>query len=122
MRRQALDPASGEGVVDVTDRVVALRGWPANLADLAINVRQGEPEPGALERALEAGEVIRSYAFRGGSYVFAPEIGSVGPHGHWELGAGAIARFVRRCANLGSCPGGASPASPSSSAFAPTTP
>ena len=76
LRRQALDPASGEGVVDVTDRVVALRGWPADLADLTVNVRQHEPQSGALERALEAGEVIRSYAFRGGSYVFSPEVGA----------------------------------------------
>lgn len=57
-------------------RVVALRGWPANLAELAISVRQAEPEPGALVRELKKGDVIRSYAFRGGSYVFTPDVGA----------------------------------------------
>lgn len=74
LRRQALEPAVGTSVADVAERVVALRGWPFDLADLTICVRQAEPEAGALDRALEAGDVIRSYAFRGGSYVFTHEI------------------------------------------------
>jgi hypothetical protein len=77
LARQALDPASGTDVVDVVRRVVALRGWPADLADLAVTVRQAQPEPGALGRALDEGILIRSYAFRGGSYVFTHEIGAV---------------------------------------------
>ncbi len=76
LRRHALAPVAGATVTDVVQRVVALRGWPADLADLAIRARQEEPQPGALERALADGEVIRSYAFRGGSYVFTPEIGA----------------------------------------------
>lgn len=77
LRRQALEPAVGTSVADVAQRVVALRGWPSDLADLAICIRQAEPAPGALDRALEAGDVIRSYAFRGGSYVFTHEIAAV---------------------------------------------
>lgn len=70
-------PASGTTVTDVAERVVALRGWPADSADLAIAIRQADPAPGALDRALGTGEVIRSYAFRGGSYVFTSEIAAV---------------------------------------------
>lgn len=76
LRRHALAPVAGTAVTDVVRRVVALRGWPADLADLAICVRQENPDPGSLERALAAGEVIRSYAFRGGSYVFTPQVGA----------------------------------------------
>jgi hypothetical protein len=58
-------------------RVLALRGWPERIADLAVCVRQRRPEPGALRASLDAGDLIRSYAFRGGSYVFGHEVGSV---------------------------------------------
>lgn len=74
--RHALAPVAGAGVVDVVRRVVALRGWPADLAALAVGVRQEAPELGALDRALAAGDVFRSYAFRGGSYVFTHETGA----------------------------------------------
>lgn len=77
LRRHALDPAAGTTVADVADRVVALRAWPAETADLAVRVRQADPVEGGLARALAAGEVIRSYAFRGGSYVFTPATAAV---------------------------------------------
>lgn len=64
-------------VVDVAQRVLALRGWPHNLTDHAVRARQLEPDPDALARTLDDGDVIRSYAFRGGSYVFTPDIGAV---------------------------------------------
>lgn len=70
LRRHALDPVSGTGVADVLDRVITLRAWPADAAELACAVRQQQPAPGALQRTLDEGQVIRSYAFRGGSYVF----------------------------------------------------
>lgn len=44
---------------------------------MAVCLRQADPDPGGLGRALDAGEVIRSYAFRGGSYAFVPEIAAV---------------------------------------------
>ena len=68
--QHALDPLSGTTVVDVAERVVALRGWPADLADLSVRIRQSVPQENGLDRALDAGDLIRSYAFRGGSYVF----------------------------------------------------
>ncbi len=57
--------------------MVALRGWPLDLAELAVAARRSEPDADGLTGALAAGDVIRSYAFRGGSYVFTPEIGAV---------------------------------------------
>lgn len=77
LHRHALDPVDGATVAQVAERVVAFRGWPHDLADLAVRVRQATPEPGGLVRALEAGDVIRSYAFRGGSHVFTPEVAAV---------------------------------------------
>jgi len=74
--RHGLGPTSGTSVTDVVRRVVALRGWPFDLADLAVRVRQSPPASGGLEKALADGELVRSYAFRGGSYVFTPEIGA----------------------------------------------
>lgn len=76
LRRHALVPVAATSVTDVARRVVAVRGWPARVTDLAVSTRQAEPDSGALGRALEDGDVIRSYAFRGGSYVFTPEIGA----------------------------------------------
>jgi Winged helix DNA-binding domain len=64
-------------VTDVADRVLAFRGWPFDLAELMVRIRLTAPGAGGLTRALETGEVIRSYAFRGGSYVFTPEVASV---------------------------------------------
>lgn len=77
LRRQALDPPAATTAADVARRVLALRGWPADAADLAVCVRQATPDSGDLERALDAGEMIRSYAFRGGSYAFTPDIAAL---------------------------------------------
>ncbi|MBX9246550.1 winged helix DNA-binding domain-containing protein [Actinotalea ferrariae] len=73
LARHALDPVADGDAADVVRRVVAVRGWPAETADLAVRVRQAEPRPGGLEHALATGDLIRSCAFRGGSYVFTLE-------------------------------------------------
>lgn len=75
--RQGLGVMGAGSVTDAVDRVVAVRGWPAELTEQAVGVRCTTPEPGALARALESGELIRSYAFRGGSYAFTPAVGAV---------------------------------------------
>lgn len=73
LRRHALESERAADATDAIRRVVALRGWPADSAELAVAVRSARPRLGALDEALETGELIRSYAFRGGSYVMAPE-------------------------------------------------
>lgn len=75
--RQYLDPIAAVPTTEVVRRLLALRGWPEEGSDLAVCVRQADPDPGGVGRALDAGELIRSYAFRGGSYVFVPEVAAV---------------------------------------------
>lgn len=75
--RHALNPVENLGVTDVVRRVVAMRGWPSDLAEMTVAARRARPEPGALGDALAEGRVIRSYALRGGSYVFTHEIAAV---------------------------------------------
>lgn len=70
LARQGLAEPLDAGAVEVVESLIALRGWPAAQAELAVNLRQARPEPGAAGRALAAGELVRGYAFRGGSYVF----------------------------------------------------
>lgn len=60
--------------IEVVRRVLAVRGWPARVPALAVGVRTGEPAEEAIASALSDGALVRSYAFRGGSYVFAPEV------------------------------------------------
>lgn len=77
LRQHALAGPAAMGVVAAADRVVATRAWPRELAELALAIRQADPQPDSLARALETGELLQSYAFRGGSYVFTPAVGAV---------------------------------------------
>ncbi|OYO07359.1 winged helix DNA-binding protein [Propionibacteriaceae bacterium ES.041] len=74
LARQGLGERLDATASEVVESVVALRGWPAAQAELAVAVRQARPEPAAVARALDAGELIRGYAFRGGSYVFTHRV------------------------------------------------
>lgn len=80
LKRQGLDGLSSPAAVtqppvnDVVERIVALRGWPSTPRDLAIAVRLNARLAGEVDRELEAGRLLRSYAFRGGSYLFTPEV------------------------------------------------
>lgn len=76
-RHHGLESPVATDVVGVAGRVLAARAWPLPAAEQAFAVRRVEPETGAVERALRSGELIQSYAFRGGSYVFTPDIGAV---------------------------------------------
>jgi hypothetical protein len=75
--QHALGGAAATGVVGIAERVVATRAWPPEVAELAFAIRRAEPDRGAVGRALEAGELVQSYAFRGGSYVFTPAVAAV---------------------------------------------
>lgn len=77
LRRHSLDPVAAPAATDALDRVLALRGWPESSADVAVGLRLASSDSGALARALDAGELLRSYAFRGGSYVFTPEVAAL---------------------------------------------
>lgn len=77
LRRHGLAPRDGARVGEVADRVLALRGWPAPTAATSVALRLASPDPEALDRALETGEVIRSYALRGAATVFTPGTGAL---------------------------------------------
>lgn len=77
LHRHGLDAPSADGAAEVAERVLALRAWPHDLAELAIGIRSAHPAPGALARALETGEVVAAYALRGGSTALTPSAASV---------------------------------------------
>lgn len=77
LRQHALDTPAATGVVGAAERVLATRAWPHEVAEQALALRQAVPQPGALDRALETGALVQSYAFRGGAYLFTPEIAAV---------------------------------------------
>ncbi len=72
LERHALVGASVTSVADAVDRMVATRAWPSDAADLTVALRVRDPKGDALSQALESGAVVRSYAFRGGSFIFTP--------------------------------------------------
>ncbi|WP_108718721.1 DNA glycosylase AlkZ-like family protein [Miniimonas sp. S16] len=85
LERHALAPVAGTDAVDVVRRVVAQRAWPREAAEASVAVRlavrptvpagddDGAADAGTLDRALPAGTLVRAYAFRGGSYLMAPD-------------------------------------------------
>lgn len=75
--QQALAGTGERDVESAVHRVVTLRSWPADQAELAIAVRLAKPALGGLEAALASGALIRSYALRGGSYVFTHDIAAL---------------------------------------------
>lgn len=74
LRRQALVPPWASDVVDVVRRVLAVRAWPSWNTRVAVATRLADPARGTLEQALDAGALVRAYAFRGGSYVMTPAV------------------------------------------------
>ncbi|WP_439592433.1 DNA glycosylase AlkZ-like family protein [Microbacterium sp.] len=77
LRRHGLQQPDAVSVADVADRVIAFRAWPPDNAGLTIAARRAEPGPAALDAALACGDVIRSYAFGGGQYVFTRETAAI---------------------------------------------
>lgn len=74
MRRHSLSPRRQVGAVDIADRVIATRAWPDRVGELSTAARQAEPDAGGVADALETGELIAAYAFRGGAYIFTPAV------------------------------------------------
>lgn len=74
LRQHGLCPQIDDPAADVVRRVIAIRAWPADAAELSVEVRQSRPDSDGdgVARALDAHRLVRSYAFRGGSYVLGP--------------------------------------------------
>lgn len=63
------------GAASATDVVRRLGGVPAwsGDPDIAVRRRLADPVPGAVEAAVRSGEVLRTFAFRGSSYLLAAD-------------------------------------------------
>lgn len=75
MQRQLLEPVGAESVGGVVRRLGAVPAMDPASAELAVRARRSRSQPGELARALAAGEVIKSFAFRGATHYLSPEDG-----------------------------------------------
>jgi hypothetical protein len=75
LQRQLLDPVGTGSVVDVVERLGAVPAWPDAAAELAIAARRTGGKSGDAARALAAGEVVKVFAFRGGTHLMTPHDG-----------------------------------------------
>ncbi len=75
LERQLLDPVGSQDVAGVVRRLGAVLSMDESLAELAVRARQSAPDPGGLAAALEAGEVVKAFAFRGAVHYLSPEDG-----------------------------------------------
>src|SRR6187455_1468895 len=73
--RHLLDPVGGGSVADVVGRLGAVPAYPDTTPELAVGLRRAGSRPGDVARALDAGEVFKTYAFRGASHLLTPEEG-----------------------------------------------
>jgi hypothetical protein len=72
MRRQLLDPVGTESVAGVVRRLGAVPATPDAAAELAIRTRRQRSRPGEVARALAEGRLIKTFAFRGATYLLTP--------------------------------------------------
>jgi len=70
--RQLLDPSMPASVVDVVGRLGAVPAWPELTAELAVAARREAGRNGDVARALEAGELVKAYVFRGATHYLTP--------------------------------------------------
>ena len=75
MQRHLLEPVGGASVTDVVRRLGAVLATDEALAELAVGARRAAPVPGELGRALDDGEVVKVFAFRGAMHYLAPDDG-----------------------------------------------
>src|SRR4029453_13555232 len=75
MRRQLLDPVGTEPVAGVVRRLCAVPAQFDTAAELAIGARREGFRPGEVARALAAGRIIKTFAFRGATHLMTPEDG-----------------------------------------------
>ena len=90
LHRHLLNPVGVGSVGDVVGRLGAVPAWPDTTPGLAVGFRRTHSGPGDIARALEAGEVFKTYAFRGATHLVTPEEGGAylalrGSGRQWEL-------------------------------------
>src|SRR3954454_24309409 len=75
LRRHLLNPVGGGSVADVVRQLGAVPAYPDTTPELAIGLRRTDSLFGDVARALNAGEVFKTYAFRGATHLLTPEEG-----------------------------------------------
>lgn len=78
LRRHLLDPVDGASVPHV---VATLGAVAAQLeptwAELAIRTRRSASDPGEVDRAVDDGTLVRTFAFRGAVHLMTPDLAAV---------------------------------------------
>lgn len=92
MRRQLLDPAGQLDAAEIVRRLCGVQAQVPAAAALAIGVRQADPVRGAVARALEAGQLMRTWSMRGTLHLLTPEdagayLALIGAGRSWERGS-----------------------------------
>jgi hypothetical protein len=90
MERQLLEPIGQLPVADVVRRLCGVQAQVASTAELAIRLRRRTSRAGEVNRALDDGRLIKTWAMRGTLHLLTPEEGgaflSVMAAGRvWEL-------------------------------------
>ncbi len=75
LRRHLLDPVGTCSVGDVVSRLGAVPAHPETTPELAVGLRRRGSGVGDVARALDAGEVVKTYAFRGATHLLTPQEG-----------------------------------------------
>lgn len=75
LRRHLLHPVGSGSVGDVVGRLGAVPAYPDPTPELAVNLRRAGSRFGDVARALDAGEIFKTYAFRGATHLVTPEEG-----------------------------------------------
>lgn len=73
MRRQLLDPVDQPEAPEVVRRLCGVQAQVLSAATLAIGVRQTDPVPDAVSRALGDGQLMRTWAMRGTLHLLTPD-------------------------------------------------
>ena len=75
LRRHCLILSAPARSRDVVGRLGAIPAWPETTPELAVGLRRTGSRFGDVARALDAGEVFKTYAFRGATHLLTPEEG-----------------------------------------------
>ncbi len=75
LNRHLLDPVGACSVRDVVSGLGAVPAYPDATPELAVGLRRAHSRTGDVARALEAGEVVKTYTFRGATHIVTPEEG-----------------------------------------------
>ncbi|MER6479418.1 winged helix DNA-binding domain-containing protein [Streptomyces filamentosus] len=73
LRQQSLAPRQKSSVARLVRELAGVQAQVASSAELALATRQTAPEDGAVEKALEAREVVKTWVMRGTLHLVAAE-------------------------------------------------